>query len=117
MITRIWMIQRYTRERFSPTPALWGASSLFRAFAFVQSNPKKGKPGERYEGCKVVTTFTGLKALKGINFSGTTRPVFSGGVMTKGGTPDQQKPRCRRLKLSRPWTLCPFRPRTPCKLP
>jgi hypothetical protein len=30
MMTRIRIIQRYTRGRFAPTPALWGASSLCR---------------------------------------------------------------------------------------
>jgi hypothetical protein len=30
MVTRIQIIQRCTRGRFAPTPALWGASSSFR---------------------------------------------------------------------------------------
>jgi hypothetical protein len=54
------------------------------AFTFVQSNPKKGKSGERYDVCKVVPALlSGLKALQGINFPGTTRPVLSGGVTSK----------------------------------
>ena len=32
-----------------------------------------------------VTTFSGLEALKGVNFPGTTRPVFRGEAMTLSG--------------------------------
>ena len=33
----------------------------------------------------MVTTFAGLKALKGVNFPGAIRPVFRGGAMALSG--------------------------------
>ena len=62
------------------------AAAAGQAFTFVQSNPTTGKTGERYEVYKKETMFAGLEALKGVNFPGTTRTVFSGGVMTKVAT-------------------------------
>jgi hypothetical protein len=47
-----------------------------QAFTFVQSNPKKGKSGERYEVYKVVTTLIGLKTLQGINQQNGWRPEW-----------------------------------------
>ena len=51
----------------------------------MQSNPKTGQCGKRYEVYKKDTIPAGLKALQGINFPGTTRLVFSGGVTSKSG--------------------------------
>jgi hypothetical protein len=61
------------------------AAAVGLMFVFVQSNPKTGKSRERYEAYKAETAFAGLEAFNGVNFRGTTRPVLSGGVMTKGG--------------------------------
>lgn len=65
------------------------AATAGRTFTFVQTNPKRSTQGnwsrKRYDYYKGETTFAGLEALKGVNFPGTTRPVFNKGVMTKGG--------------------------------
>jgi hypothetical protein len=63
-----------TTKEVAVARILEAAAGGGQAFTFVQSNPKKGKSGERYEVYKVVTKLTGLSALQGINQQNGWRP-------------------------------------------